>query len=1253
MPKISLRAYNREISNLIDRGQTDEAVAHCQYILQTYPKHLESYRLLGKAYLEAHHYSEAVDIFQRVLAVVPDDFITHVGMSIIRNDENNLDAAIWHMERAFEVQPSNQAIQDELKHLYGHRDGQEPQKIRLTRGALCRMYARGNQTRQAIAEIKSILTETPDRLDIEVLLARMYYLSSMTNEAVDLSRKILEKLPFCYDTNRLMIEILLGLKKVKETDPYRQKLIALDPYEALLTDPSAAVDQVSEDAITLDKLYYDPATQPTQPKPVQPSAQEAEEVAPDWLISDLTGADDMGSKGFTRILDSSILPAEAESESSPAATQPVAMEPKEEEPLPSWLQGAESESQPTDQAIPDFLKATGWAAAGTISEETPPAQVINVADETPEAEIVPGDIPDWLQTLAPQSDSAETKSESANKEDDFSSWLNKLDQTPEAVQQTGILSEEKLHQPAEPATELPDWLQNAAKEAENVPAQPEEQPSPWQKEEFAAAQASVEEPVQPVEQDSFVVDESFPISGGTTILSPDDVPDWLQDLQPSGTGSSTKPADIFSTTGPLQTPPPVEPPVHQPPQDIVTMTLTPEEKQEMPDWLSEIQQAAAQPIQPDQPIVPAEEPEDEKRTAVLPEETHEEVEQMPEWLHLLEQETPEPASEPVAATPSEEMDFTTTKSVEIAPDVIPAMEMPEDKPTTSILPPNPEEAAEELPDWLREIDGSTTEVGTPAVEIPVESVAHDEFPDWLKSFPSSAAEPPLPPEEPVVEPAAPSEEIPVWLQDIGQAVGGDQVDSNLPDWLKGIQNNPEEGVTAFAGEGVSELPSWLQDITPTEVVQKSTEIVEEQPVAEGIPVEVVSEAAPEQIEVEMPVVEQVPTEEISVPLETEAVAEAPVAEIVPEAEGPVESVTEVQPAEEVQPEPETPMEPVDEAIEPESNEGPAEAVEEAAAQPAEEIPSWIRELKLTDEKAEHPVEEGAPSEPAFGETHALSFDELPGAPSYAVPADSILADESAAAAAAAIGIPLFAEEATKSKATTQLTPPESVRAEGIEPSLPEEQAVVNEEVLPPVETVEAEIPAEIAPVEETLPEIVVPEPVAEEAVAEPVAEEIVPEPAAGEAVPEPAAEEIVPEPAAEEAVPEPAAEEIVPEPAAEEAVAEPVVEEVVPEVVEKFEEPAPVPGMAFEAATPQDYAAILGNARQFLAMGDFETARTHLSSLIQAETHLDDVIQSLNSAIETNPVDFGLWMTLGDAYGRTGKLQKALDAYTKAEEYLQ
>ena len=123
MAKVSLRAYNREIETMIDRGQLDEAIAHCHHILKTFPKHLETYRLLGKAYLEYKRYGDAADIFSRVLVSVPNDFVAQVGMSIIRDEENKLDDAIWHMERAFETQPSNSAIQGELQRLYGRRDG--------------------------------------------------------------------------------------------------------------------------------------------------------------------------------------------------------------------------------------------------------------------------------------------------------------------------------------------------------------------------------------------------------------------------------------------------------------------------------------------------------------------------------------------------------------------------------------------------------------------------------------------------------------------------------------------------------------------------------------------------------------------------------------------------------------------------------------------------------------------------------------------------------------------------------------------------------------------------------------------------------------------------------------------------------------------------------------------------------------------------------------------------------------------------
>jgi len=139
MAETPLRAYIRDIDSMIDRGDLEDAIIHCRHILSIYPKHIDTYRLLGKAFLEAQRYSDAADVFQRVLSSVPDDYISHIGMSLIREDEANIEAAISHMERAAEVQPANQAIQAEQRRLYGRRDRVEPSRVGLTRGALARM----------------------------------------------------------------------------------------------------------------------------------------------------------------------------------------------------------------------------------------------------------------------------------------------------------------------------------------------------------------------------------------------------------------------------------------------------------------------------------------------------------------------------------------------------------------------------------------------------------------------------------------------------------------------------------------------------------------------------------------------------------------------------------------------------------------------------------------------------------------------------------------------------------------------------------------------------------------------------------------------------------------------------------------------------------------------------------------------------------------------------------------------------------
>ncbi len=220
MAEIALRAYVKEIDDLVEREQLDEAIAHSRHVLETYPKHLDTYRLLGKAYLEAKRYGDAADLFQRVLSAIPDDFVAHIGMSIVREDEGNLDASIWHMERAFETNPANPAIQQELRRLIGKRDGLEPHKVRLTRGALARMYAHGELYPQAIAELRSALQEDPDRPDLQVLLANLYWRTDQKEQAAEVGQQILEKLPYCRDANRIAAGFLQGIGRTDEATAF-------------------------------------------------------------------------------------------------------------------------------------------------------------------------------------------------------------------------------------------------------------------------------------------------------------------------------------------------------------------------------------------------------------------------------------------------------------------------------------------------------------------------------------------------------------------------------------------------------------------------------------------------------------------------------------------------------------------------------------------------------------------------------------------------------------------------------------------------------------------------------------------------------------------------------------------------------------------------------------------------------------------------------------------------------------------------
>lgn len=252
---ISLREYDSEIEALIEDGQrVDEAMAHCDHILKSYPKHLETYRLLAKACLQARLFERAADVFRRLLAAVPDDFVSLVGMSVIAADNATLDDAIWHMERAFEAQPSNAAVQGELQHLLGLRDGVEPPKIRLTRAALAHVYMQGGLYSQAISEARAIVLSDPRRADVQSLLATAYFEDGQETAAIQACTELLDELPYCLQANRLLAEMIRRAGRAESVGIYRERLNELDPYAAFTQESVLDTAAVPDAAVTLERL---------------------------------------------------------------------------------------------------------------------------------------------------------------------------------------------------------------------------------------------------------------------------------------------------------------------------------------------------------------------------------------------------------------------------------------------------------------------------------------------------------------------------------------------------------------------------------------------------------------------------------------------------------------------------------------------------------------------------------------------------------------------------------------------------------------------------------------------------------------------------------------------------------------------------------------------------------------------------------------------------------------------------------------
>lgn len=270
MPEtISLNAYLARLDDLLAANATDEVIHHCRHILKYTPKNVATYRTLGRALLYSARWDAARAIFRRVLGVYPDDYVAHIALSEINDQQGQGNEAIWHLERAYEQEPNNGDLIDSLRELYRKYHHSDQTRIQLTAAAVARQYTRSGLYDQAIDLLRSSLERMPTRLDLKVLLAESLWENDQHIEAAEHALDLLRVLPDCMMANRILSQLWLQEERPSDAQRFLNRLEAVDPYLALtLVEGHPADDR----AFTLELLDYRRIAQ-----------TELATAQPDWL----------------------------------------------------------------------------------------------------------------------------------------------------------------------------------------------------------------------------------------------------------------------------------------------------------------------------------------------------------------------------------------------------------------------------------------------------------------------------------------------------------------------------------------------------------------------------------------------------------------------------------------------------------------------------------------------------------------------------------------------------------------------------------------------------------------------------------------------------------------------------------------------------------------------------------------------------------------------------------------------------------
>jgi tetratricopeptide (TPR) repeat protein len=231
MPDLTLRSQMAHARGRLAVGDPRSAVAVGRRILETYPRCVAAYALLGEALLQLGRLDRAQDLLLRAWGACPETASVCLALAAIAGQRGETAVARAWREQAGDLLPE------------GGREAPEPPAgapfrgcqplMPLTRTSLARLWLRQGLAARAARELRALLAEQPGRYDVQVTLAEALWRAGAEAEAARLSQEIVAAHPHC-----LKALLILGKRRLHgEQDAQARRWLldaqALDPENRL------------------------------------------------------------------------------------------------------------------------------------------------------------------------------------------------------------------------------------------------------------------------------------------------------------------------------------------------------------------------------------------------------------------------------------------------------------------------------------------------------------------------------------------------------------------------------------------------------------------------------------------------------------------------------------------------------------------------------------------------------------------------------------------------------------------------------------------------------------------------------------------------------------------------------------------------------------------------------------------------------------------------------------------------------------